>query len=97
MRGNMSYLHPTVRARINAQITTKELQLAAANTAYTAALENAEVQGYVFDSGEGKQATTRRKPAEIRKEITQLENEINALYARLSGTGVCTMNLRRRP
>lgn len=92
----MSPLHPATLARINAQITAKERQLALANTAYEAALGDANVKFYAFDSGEGKQSATRRDPAQIRKEITNLERELERLYARRDGRGIVSMNLRRQ-
>jgi hypothetical protein len=91
----MAYLTPALRSRIQLQIATKELQLEAANNSLTAALGNAEVQTYQFDSGEGRQSTTRRKPEEIIRVIRQLESEIERLYRRLSGSGLVNMNLRR--
>lgn len=89
-------LHPIIRARVLAQIAKKEALLAKAELAYESALENSGVQSYMIDTGEGKQATTRRKPADIRTEITALETEINGLYSRLGGGGIVSMNLRRR-
>lgn len=93
----MSYLDPATKARIQAQIATKEAQLTAANTAYDEALRNSEVQSYMLDTGEGKQATTRRKPAEIYTQIKQLESDLNRLYRRLGGTGIVSVTLRRYP
>ena len=91
----MAYLSATDRARIEAQIVTKTAQLDAANTALTAALANVEISSYKFESGEGSQSASRRKPAEIQESIRQLENQIDRLYNRLSGTGIVNMNLRR--
>lgn len=92
----MSTLSSTERTRIQQQITLKESQLAAANTSYLSALQNAEAQSYKFDSGEGQQSVTRRRPSDIAHEINRLESEISRLYRRLDGTGLCNMNLRRR-
>jgi hypothetical protein len=91
----MAFISATARARIEAQIATKEAQLAAANTAYTAALGSGDVESYSLDTKEGKQATTLRSPAVLLKAIQQLESEINRLYRRLEGGGICNLNLRR--
>lgn len=82
-------------ARIQAQITVKEAQLAVANEAYLKALGSADTESYTFDSKEGKQATTLRSPSVISNEIKKIEAELNRLYNRLSGTGIVNMNLRR--
>lgn len=91
----MAYLSSTDRARITAQIATKEAQLAAANAAYLDALTNAEVSSYKLDTGEGSQMVSRRNPTQLQKVINQLEAEIERLYRRLNGSGLCNMNLRR--
>ena len=90
----MSYLNSGERTRILALISTKETQLTAANTMLTEALAT-DVQSYSFDSGEGKQSTTRRKISEIQQTIRSLEAELDRLYRRINGTGIVTMNLRR--
>lgn len=92
----MSYLDPGQRRAIYAQITTKQAQLVAANTAYLSALGNSEIQGYSFSSGEGDQKANRRKPEEIRNEIAYLESDLCRLYRQINGKGIVNMNLRRR-
>lgn len=93
----MGHLSATELARIQAQITAKEAQLAAANDAYTAALTDGHIQSYKFDSGEGSQQTTRRRPSDLAAEVNRLEQDLNRLYRRIDGgSGVVTMNLRRR-
>lgn len=92
----MSTLSASDRTRIITKIAQKERQLVAANAAYESALGNAEAQSYKFDSGEGQQSVTRRRPSEIRKEIDALESQIGRLYRQLNGTGLVNMNLRRR-
>lgn len=91
----MAYLPPDIRARIEAQITSKTEQLAAVNTAYLNSLTNAEIQTYTLDTGEGKQSTTRRKPEELQRAIRILETDLERLYRRLNGGGLVNMNLRR--
>lgn len=92
----MSCISSTERARIVAQITTKEAQLAALNTAYTAALTASEIKSYKFDTGEGSQSTTRRDPAELYSQIRQIEMQLDRLYRRLNGGGIVNLNMRRR-
>lgn len=82
--------------RIQASITAKESQLALARTAYERLLTDGDTESYLFDSREGKQATTLRSPSVLAKEITRLEAEIDRLYRRASGTGLVNMNLRRK-
>lgn len=93
----MAYLHPSTVTRIRAKLARKETQLEAAYTAYEAALASADTESYVFDSKEGKQATTLRSPTVIQSQISALEQEIERLYGRLNGTGLVTLNLRRNP
>ena len=94
----MSYLDPTTRGLIQARITRKQTQLNLAYDAQDAALdpERAPVASYKFNSGEGDQYASHRKPEEIQKVITQLENQIQRDIGRLTGTGIVNMNLRRR-
>lgn len=84
------------RARIIAEIETKESQLDELNTAYLAAIKNSEVEEYAFNSGEGSQRTKRRSIKEIRQEIEYLESSIDRLYRRLNGTTLINMSLRRK-
>jgi len=84
------------RVQIELAIAVKQAQLDAANASYLSSLQNAEAMSYLIDTGEGKQAVTRRKPAEISKEIKEIETEINRLYNRLNGGGLVSMTLRRR-
>jgi hypothetical protein len=92
----MSYLDPTTRASLNAQLTAINGQLTAANAAYLAALENSEISTYRFESGEGTNQVTRRDPASIFNQILLLESRKRRIESRLSGTGIVNLNLRRR-
>lgn len=88
-------LPAATRAAIEAQLTTLQAQLDVANVAYTAALTSGDMESYVFDSREGKQATTLRSPSVLRKEIEALESRIARLTRRLTGAGLVNLNLRR--
>ncbi|MCP4745043.1 MAG: hypothetical protein GY874_02725, partial [Desulfobacteraceae bacterium] len=55
-----------------------------------------EVKEYQLDGGDGTVRTMYRGAGEIRKQISILENEIEALYRKLSGAGVISMQLRRK-
>lgn len=54
------------------------------------------VQGYTFDSGEGKQATTYRSVAEIEKSLSRLEASADLIRRKLDGRSNPAMNLRRK-
>jgi hypothetical protein len=94
----MSYLDPTSQGVIRARIARKQAQLELAYTALDAALDPARavIQSYKFDSGEGAQYASNRKPEEIQSLITQLENQIQRDVNRLTGAGIVNLNLRRR-
>jgi len=51
---------------------------------------------YRFETNEGAQRVERRKLANILKNISVLEAEIDHLYGRLCGTGIVKMNMRRK-
>jgi len=92
----MSYLPPAIRSQIIAKINAKEAQLAIAQAAFEKALDSSDVESYQFDSKEGKQATTLRSPSVLSKLINDLEAQLERLYRRLNGTGLVSLNLRRR-
>ena len=83
-------------ATIQAEITTLNTQITAAEAAYLSALGNSEIETYRFDSGDGSQRADRRKPKEIREEIESLQATRTRLQRKLSGTSNLNMNLRRR-
>lgn len=81
--------------RLQARLVIKEAQLALADTSYTALLAQKN-SAYWFDSGEGEQRATRVKLSELKKQIDDLESEIDQIYRKLSGCpGISSMNLRR--
>lgn len=92
----MSCLPSQIEARVRAQIAKLEPLLTLAYTAYTAALGEADVESYKFDSKEGSQQTSMRSPSVVLKQIDMLESQLSRLYRRLEGGGLVNMNLRRR-
>lgn len=81
--------------RLDDTIAAKELQLTAARAAYLKALESGDVESYQFDSREGKQATTLRSPSVLGKIVRDLEAELERLYKRRDGGGLCYLRLNR--
>jgi hypothetical protein len=54
------------------------------------------MESYEFDSGEGKQRTTRRTLKEIQNNIDQLEAKERSLINDLYGMGLVAIRLRRK-
>jgi len=79
---------------LKAKLATKEAQLTALNTAYTASITNIEIKKYTFDSGVGRQSVERRSPKEIGDAIYTLEREIESIKAELGGYGLVNHNYR---
>lgn len=77
-------------ARVNDQITRIE-------TAIEGSFDNAEVEMYRFDSGEGWQQTRRRSPEELFRLLERLESRRNWIQRKLcQGGGLVNMNVRRK-
>lgn len=83
------------RARILAEIATKEEQLAKANETFLKMLGES-VERYRLDTNEGAQSATSRKLEEMKSIIDSLENSLASLYNRLGGKGIMMLNLRRK-
>jgi phage shock protein A len=80
--------------RIVARITALEAQLAALDAALLTASASDTLE-YRFDSGEGSQRKEFRSVKEMQEEQTYLENRLEFYYAKLEGTGLVNMRLRR--
>ena len=89
----MAFLTVAQKKRIKKRIAAKEAALTALDAAYLEA--STEIKEYRFDSGEGSQRVAYRNLDDLRNQISALEAEIDALYRKLSGTGVVNMSLRR--
>ena len=81
--------------RIRARLRAKETQLENAYSTFERLLAE-DVERYRFDSGDGSQLARRRNLDELRRQISTLENEIDALYNRLNRQGLTTVTLRRK-
>ena len=80
------------KARIEARIEKKETYL---DVLYNLSDNFDDVASYVFDSGEGKQATNFRSLSEVTQAIKQTESQIDRLYRVLNGTSIVNVHLRR--
>ena len=54
------------------------------------------VKSYTFDSGDGKQSTTRRELKDIQETISKLEATEAHLINELSGMGIISLLFRRK-
>lgn len=90
----MSYISER-RARIARQLAAVQAQL---NILYDAMLEMVAtgVQSYEFDSGEGKQRTTRRTFKDTQDLIDRLEAKEASLLNSKYSNGLVTIRLRRK-
>jgi len=90
----MPCLTSTRRAALIIRLAKREASLVIAEATYDELLAN-PVESYRFDSTEGEQQTKRRKVADAKQQVDELESEIDSIRRRLNGTGVVNMNLRR--
>lgn len=82
-------------AEIEAEIARCDVYLVALDTAYTSAIGNSEIEKYRFDSGDGSQSAERRKPSEIREEMSAIQAKRDRLVRQLTGSGAVILRLRR--
>ena len=93
----MTCLPKKRREELEAQLASKQAQLAAANTALEKILsgDRGHVNKYTFDSGEGRQSVTHNDPAKILELISKLESDIEFINKKLNGTGLVAVKFRR--
>ena len=91
----MSCLSSTVRAEKEAELARYVALLAKAEAALGAVYDSS-IKSYRFDSAEGSQAATHLDTDKLMKDIGFFQSRINRLNGELRGTGVMTMNMRRR-
>lgn len=92
---NMSCLTTSRRAEILARISKLEAQLVIANDTLDSGLST-DIREYRFDSGEGSQRVEYKTFDEMTKIVDWLESRIDYLRRKLNGTGLLSMNLRRK-
>jgi len=90
----MAYLSATTRTRLQAELTTVEAQISAANTTMTS-IVGKEIESYRLDTGEGSQQTKRLDIEKLERLISKLESKAERLRQRLAGAGVVNINVRR--
>ena len=90
----MGYIE-TRKTRLQAQLVKVQAALV---SLYDQLTEQSalSVQSYEFDSGDGRQRTTRRKLDEIQKQIEILEATEEHLMNELYNMGLTSIQLRRK-
>lgn len=91
----MSINDPTYKADLEARLVAKRAQLVLTEAAI-AELIPQNIEEYRLNSGEMAQWARRRKVNELSQLQEKLESEIDALYRRLNGGGITSINMRRK-
>lgn len=94
--GAMTCLTANRVAELIAERDTKQAQLTAMDTAYTAAIADG-IESYKFDSGEGSQQVKRRSLTEMMDAMKYLRASINSLNRILRGTNNHYQGMVRTP
>jgi hypothetical protein len=92
----MGCLSPSEVAKIKAAIVKLDALIDACYDSLLTGIENAEIERYRFDSGEGSQRADRRDPRQINDLLDDLTSKRDRLARKLAGTSNATMNWRRR-
>ena len=91
----MGYLNSTERSTLIARRTEYEEMLEVVKATYLSELA-VPTEEYRFNSGEGSQQARRRKLNDLKEQIEWLEGEIDLINRRLKGSGIVTLNVRRK-
>lgn len=91
-------LLPDRRARIIVRIEKLQIQLDAIDEAIASGLTQGGgyVAGYNFSDGHGSQQVTYRRTSDLHKQQEMLEAQIERLYRKLDGTGIKSIEMRRK-
>jgi hypothetical protein len=92
----MGCLSSSQVAAIKAEIVKLTALIDACYASLLTGIENAEIETYRFDSGEGSQRADRRNPQEINDLLDDLTSKRDRLARKLAGTSNVTINFRRR-
>lgn len=84
----------TTRQILIERLEKKKAQLVIVEKTYEELLAEPN-ESYRFDSGEGSQATKKRKLSDLSEQIDKLEAEIDGICRRLQGKGLTQIALRR--
>ena len=94
-RGEMGYIDAR-RQRLARRLAAVQAQIEKLETVMLK-MAATGVSSYEFDSGEGKQRTTRRSLDEIKKTLDGLYATEDHYVNELSCMGIVSLRLRRRP
>ena len=90
-----SIIAATKKARWRARVTKLEAQLVLIDATYDK-LATKPYDQYRFDTGEGSQHVRNKSLAEIAKEQTRLQAEIDRLNNLICGSGITRISVNRR-
>ena len=91
----MSCTLSTKRARWRSRLAKLEAQLVLIDTTYDE-LATKPYDQYRFDTGEGSQHVRNKSLAELAKEQTRLQAEIDRLNNLICGSGITRISVNRR-
>lgn len=85
----------STKSDLQAKLAKKEASLAIAEATYDKLLADPK-ESYRFDSGEGSQSSKNRKLSDVKKQIDDLEAEIEQIKRRLNHKGLTSIRLNRK-
>lgn len=92
----MACLPTYLRTKYLADLAIIQDQISKLQTVLSSAIQNGEVEEYVFNSGEGSQKTVRRSLKELNNLLIDLKAQEDRIYRKLYGRSVINVNLRRK-
>lgn len=92
----MGWLSTTRRTFIEAQVTRLTAQIALQQDLLDTLIAQ-EVDEYTFSTGAGSQRAKRKSVDDVLNQLEKLHRMLEYWQAKLDGTGIIDLNLRRRP